>query len=127
MPTPGLLACANTIMARAIIVPSTPRRTLLGSLAAMAPLVPATIVASRGSTAVTLNVATWCVVSIAVATVGSRIIFGLRTEAARVRRLGQYTLEQKIGAGGMGVVYRAQPRDAAPADRDQAAAAGSRR
>ncbi len=104
----GLLACANTILARAIIVPSTPRRTLLGSLAAMAPLIPATIAASRGSTAVTLNVATWCLVSIAVATVGSRIIFGLRTEAARVRRLGQYTLEQKIGAGGMGVVYRAR-------------------
>jgi serine/threonine protein kinase len=39
--------------------------------------------------------------------VGSRIIFGLRSEAARVRRLGQYTLEHRIGAGGMGVVYRA--------------------
>jgi len=104
----GLLACANTILARVIIVPSTPRRTLLGSLAAMAPLIPATIAASRGSAAVTLTVATWCLVSIAVATVGSRIIFGLRTEAARVRRLGQYTLEQKIGAGGMGVVYRAR-------------------
>ena len=37
----GLLACANTVMARAITVPSTPRRTLLGSAAAMAPLVPA--------------------------------------------------------------------------------------
>ena len=55
----------------------------------------------------TLNVATWCAVTIAIATVGSRVIFGLRTEAARVKRLGQYTLEHKIGAGGMGVVYRA--------------------
>jgi eukaryotic-like serine/threonine-protein kinase len=104
----GLLACANTVLARAITVPSTPRRTLLGSLAAMAPLIPATFAASRGSGAVTMNVATWCVVSIAVATVGSRVIFGLRTEAARVRRLGQYTLENRIGAGGMGVVYRAR-------------------
>jgi eukaryotic-like serine/threonine-protein kinase len=103
----GLLACANTVMARAITVPSTPRKTLLGSVAAMALLVPATVFAGGGSAAAAVNVTTWCAVSIAVATVGSRIIFGLRTEAARVRQLGQYTLERQIGAGGMGVVYRA--------------------
>lgn len=103
----GLLACANTVMARAIIVPSTPRRTLTGSVTAMAPLIPALIFAGHGSAAAVVNIATWCVVSIAIATVGSRIIFGLRTEAARVKRLGQYTLEHKIGAGGMGEVYRA--------------------
>jgi eukaryotic-like serine/threonine-protein kinase len=103
----GLLACANTVMARAIIVPSTPRRTLVASMAAMAPLVPSILVGSPGSVVRTVNIVTWCAVSVAVATVGSRIIFGLRSEAARVRRLGQYTLEHKIGAGGMGVVYRA--------------------
>ena len=103
----GLLACANTVMARAIIVPSTPRRTLIVSMAAMAPLVPATILAGDGSAAAAANVTTWCAVSIAIATVGSRVVYGLRTEAARVRRLGQYTLERQIGAGGMGVVYRA--------------------
>ena len=103
----GLLACANTVMARAIAVPSTPRRTLVGSAASMAALVPATVFAGGGSAAAAVNVTTWCAVSIAIATVGSRVIFGLRTEAARVRRLGQYTLERQIGAGGMGVVYRA--------------------
>jgi serine/threonine-protein kinase len=103
----GLLACANTVMARAIIVPSTPRRTLFASIAAMAPLVPAILIASPTNAQQLVYVVTWCAVSIAVATVGSRIIFGLRSEAARVRRLGQYTLEQRIGAGGMGVVYRA--------------------
>ncbi len=103
----GLLACANTVMARAIIVPSTSSRTLIGSIAAMAPLVPALVFTGNGSAAMTVNVTAWCTVSIAIATVGSRVIFGLRTEAARVRRLGQYTIENKIGAGGMGVVYRA--------------------
>jgi eukaryotic-like serine/threonine-protein kinase len=102
----GLLACANTVMARAIAVPSTARRTLGVSSIAMLPLLPATF-AATGSAAASVNVATWCVVSIAIATVGSHVIFGLRVEAARVRRLGQYTLEEKIGAGGMGVVYRA--------------------
>jgi eukaryotic-like serine/threonine-protein kinase len=103
----GLLACVSTVMARAIAVPSTPRRTLIGSIVAMFPLIPATLFASGGSVVMTLNVASWCAVCIAIATVGSRVIFGLRSEAARVKRLGQYTLEHKIGAGGMGVVYRA--------------------
>lgn len=103
----GLLACANTVIARAITVPSTPWRTFLASVAAMLPLVPAALASSGGSMAMGVNVAAWCAVSIAVSTVGSRVIFGLRTEAARVRRLGQYTLENQIGSGGMGVVYRA--------------------
>jgi serine/threonine-protein kinase len=103
----GLLACANTVIARAIAVPSTARRTFAGTAAAMTPLVPAAFVATAGSPAAIVNVAAWCAVSIAVATLGSHVIFGLRTEAARVRRLGQYALEAKIGAGGMGVVYRA--------------------
>jgi serine/threonine-protein kinase len=102
----GLLACANTVMARAITVPSAPRKTLVASTAAMIPLIPA-VVGTGATGAIIVNYATWCAISIAVATVGSRIIFGLRAEAARVRRLGQYTLETQIGAGGMGMVYRA--------------------
>jgi eukaryotic-like serine/threonine-protein kinase len=103
----GLLACANTVMVRAIIVPSTPRRTLVASIMAMAPLVPAILMGSPVTAVRMVNVVSWSAVCVAIATVGSRIIFGLRTEAARVRRLGQYTLEHKIGSGGMGVVYRA--------------------
>lgn len=102
----GVLACANTIAARAIMVPSTARRTFWASSVAMLPL-PLTTAVAGHAPVIVINVAGWAAVSIAIATLGSRVIFGLRTEAARVRRLGQYTLEEKIGAGGMGVVYRA--------------------
>jgi eukaryotic-like serine/threonine-protein kinase len=103
----SLLALTHVVCARAITVPSTARRTSWASTAAFAPLVIVTWSSTR-MVAETINTATWCGVSIAIATIGSRIIFGLRTEAALVRRLGQYTLEEKIGAGGMGVVYRAR-------------------
>jgi eukaryotic-like serine/threonine-protein kinase len=103
----ALLASMSVVTARAIAVPSTPARTFWASAAALAPLVPASLTAPGGLNTV-FNVISWCAVAVAIATVGSRVIFGLRTEAARVRRLGQYTLEEQIGAGGMGVVYRAR-------------------
>ena len=102
----GLLASANVVTSRAIFVPSEARRTFWFSALAMAPLLPDTYLATHQVAAV-IDAACWCAVSIAIATVGSQVIFRLRTDAARVRRLGQYTLEEKIGAGGMGVVYRA--------------------
>ena len=105
----GLLAAVNNVMARAIIVPSTARRTAVLSTLA---LTPVPLVAGLGFPVAdeperVISIAAWCALSIVIGTLGSQVIFGLRKEAAQVKRLGQYTLLDKIGAGGMGVVYRA--------------------
>jgi len=119
----GQLSCMSTVLTRAVALPSTPTRTFWLGCGAFLPQVvlsgyvfyisdlalPSTMVVTQDVAAYfnLLNTVGWCGVGLAVSTVGSRVIFGLRAEAAKVKRLGQYALEEKIGEGGMGVVYRA--------------------
>jgi serine/threonine-protein kinase len=44
----------------------------------------------------------------AIATAGARIVYGLGRDIARARALGAYQLEERIGAGGMGEIWRAR-------------------
>jgi serine/threonine-protein kinase len=100
---------------RAIVVPSTWQRTLCMSLLCAAPVTfLAGWVVSHDASATEyqrqsayIDSICWGALGVSVATVASRIIFGLRREAGRVKQLGQYHLVEKIGEGGMGAVYRA--------------------
>ena len=109
------LAIAFTVIWRAVAIPSTPSRTAVVTSIAILPLVAADIwmlAVARPQGAANAPAAPfavlWAVVTLALSIVASNVVFGLRREVERVRRLGQYTLDEKVGEGAMGVVYRAR-------------------
>ena len=105
------LAVAMTMMWRAIALPSPPRRTAVLTALGVAPLIVAdgVVLAGPGAAGLVapLFTAGWAILNVAACVVTSDVVNGLRREAQRARRLGQYTLDEKIGEGAMGVVYRA--------------------
>ena len=110
-----LLGVSNALIARAAAIPTPAQWTFSVSATAVLPSVvltyafhalrgdPAAVAARETATAVL-----WCVVAVAIATLVSKVIYGLRRKVQEAQRLGQYTLEEKVAEGGMGVVYRAR-------------------
>ena len=120
----GQICVSSTLMYRAVAVPSTPSRTFWLGLTALMPqlgygtwilIVNAPVLTywlgrggvTQNAVANVLTLVILCSLAVVLSTVSSRVIFGLRAQANKVKRLGQYTLGEKIGEGGMGVVYRA--------------------
>jgi hypothetical protein len=108
-----LMYAAFTVFMRAIVVPSSGRRTAIMSTVVFVPVWAAGIVLAAKTTqelpppAFVVGGLVLGIVPILLASVGSDIIYGLRRQVSEAMQLGQYTLDRKIGEGGNGAVYRA--------------------
>jgi serine/threonine-protein kinase len=118
--TVSLLSLSTVLAMRAALVPSSPQRTfwLTALPAAIVVLVcgfgfyPESSLLYPLSWTERVEAGTlasfWAALTVACCVSISLVVYRLRREVQRARALGQYVLEEKLGEGGMGQVFRAR-------------------